>query len=775
MLKRIMTTIALVVIFGTLIVPTTAESLSLMDFYDAYHQGLFAGGISAFDPQTESGYFVAPQNVDYAGIDGFNEFGLLRFHENELPRQALVCRFTLDDPLAKSGRAQVFIDYFTGSELFRFDRLMIDDVGTNGMPKKPHSINEDYFPAKTVLSLTSGNWFIALDGYSSFWAMHPELQYTRYEDMRLFYETVVPDDQRFPRKHPEPIDNPRSTVPRSRDGMPLDGMGKIVRLLASTKTGRDLVFFATCTTNNTSEQNRYAETLVYDELFTGEWLFTLTRSGKDKASLDKENYEFNTAFLGSIRPEEGLANSQSSYRTDKLPIDPYAAVLKEDGVIMPGNSWEDPDKAHMQSPSDIAIWDYHDFLLPYFKQAAFVGDYRRIYELYPRDNWIFPSATPSAQTPSSPLVDKKTHAVSTASQLHEAISKSKSGDTILVLCDIYTDQSIHVRNKKLTIMGYGDSTPTIVNDMHNLNGINNHLFYLDKATVTIKNLKLTSTNQMDCFYLKQSSLILGSGCEIFGMLDVAFLAGKSALTVDGASIYHNTGSICSDGASLKAVGQLTLTSGEIAYNNTDGVLIAVNTFTMSGGEIHHNISNALRILGLINPGMGKSEVSGGSISDNYSNAGVIMLNGGTLIISGGEITRNISSNYTGGINVSGFALSGRQYPAKVRMSSGRIYDNEVRHPMPASYWMATLGYNLNSHYEKAGNNLILHEMYAEQYVTDATLEMSGGQIYSRRGLSRNSSIIVSGTKSKATLSGKAEVETSSILVQNGGKLTDKRK
>lgn len=443
--------------------------------------------------------------------------------------------------------------------------------------------------------------------------------------------------------------------------------------------------------------------------------------------------------------------------------------------IMPGNSWEDPDKAHMQSPSDIAIWDYHDFLLPYFKQAAFVSDYRRIYELYPRDNWIFPSATPSAQTPSSPLVDKKTHAVSTASQLHEAISKSKSGDTILVLCDIYTDQSIHVKNKKLTITGYGDSTPTIVNDMHNLNGINNHLFYLDKATVTIKNLKLTSTNQMDCFYLKQSSLILGSGCEIFGMLDVAFLAGKSALTVDGASIYHNTGSICSDGASLKAVGQLTLTSGEIAYNNTDGVLIAVNTFTMSGGEIHHNISNALRITGLINPGMGKSEVSGGSISDNYSNAGVIMLNGGTLIISGGEITRNISSNYTGGINVSGFALSGRQYPAKVRMSSGRIYDNEVRHPMPASYWMATLGYNLNSHYEKAGNNLILHEMYAEQYVTDATLEMSGGQIYSRRGLSRNSSIIVSGTKSKATLSGKAEVETSSILVQNGGKLTDKRK
>ncbi|NLX74548.1 MAG: hypothetical protein GXZ13_01660 [Synergistaceae bacterium] len=40
MLKRIMTTIALVVIFGTLIVPTTAEGLSLMDFYDAYHQGL---------------------------------------------------------------------------------------------------------------------------------------------------------------------------------------------------------------------------------------------------------------------------------------------------------------------------------------------------------------------------------------------------------------------------------------------------------------------------------------------------------------------------------------------------------------------------------------------------------------------------------------------------------------------------------------------------------------------------------------------------------------
>ena len=139
------------------------------------------------------------------------------------------------------------------------------------------------------------------------------------------------------------------------------------------------------------------------------------------------------------------------------------------------------------------------------------------------------------------------------------------------------------------------------------------------------------------------------------------------VTISGGKIYGNKAN--NGGAIYMTGGQLEIAGGEIygntAHINGGAIYMTGGQIEITGGEIYENVATTFG--GSIYMGNGNFEMSDGEISGNTAiSGGGFYVNGGTVMITGGDIMDNIATEgngggfYSGGgtVNISNAIISG---------------------------------------------------------------------------------------------------------------------
>lgn len=551
---------------------------------------------------------------------------LLRFVENGQQRYMLT--YFDDDG--------VLYDYFNNRKAFfepshdkKHMGLMNDYewVGPVSSSESPQNEKmyyyEDSFPPGTVI-----RWLREASlGFGWYRDQFPGRDMDQYDSVRDYYLRAFPAEERFPRAAALK-DHPQSLIPRTHDNEPLGSLSEtgIITLnyetMTEPKSSHEVVFFV-----------REEGESVYD-LFSGERLFTYGEAS-----------DYNTAFLESLR--EG---SRPVISDDYFPgINDFQRCI-------------DRGKQYTQSNNEVS--SYYQYGL-FYEQAKTVGDLRRVYEMLPQGNWYI---APKAEEGSvAEFVPPKPsfHAVANETELRDAIQKAKKGDTIVLLRDISIYSSIRLEKKKLTLMGADGHQPTL---RLYPGEYNNTLFQMMGSTLEVRNLRLTNYETGLGFDMYEGSkLVLGENVLVEHCGNIAYLQGKSSLTIDGARV---TGS----GAFfIMNASKLHMKSGEIDNNSINNLAILnidyKSEFVMEGGSIHHNSRSATETPeAVVAVKGGKMTLKGGSIHDNKgAYYGAVYLQQSQLVMEGGEIRDNTTGwSVAGGLNVD---------TSTVQMKGGLIANN----------------------------------------------------------------------------------------------------
>jgi len=158
---------------------------------------------------------------------------------------------------------------------------------------------------------------------------------------------------------------------------------------------------------------------------------------------------------------------------------------------------------------------------------------------------------------------------------------------------------------------------------------------------------------------KEASLIMNEGSKITGNTGRGVSVGGT-FTMNGGVISGNTDFIdynnMGGGGGVYASGQFTMNGGEISGNTAvqGGGVYASGQFTMNGGVITSNTSK-----GIFDRGGG----------------GVFVSESATFIMTGGEINRNTTGNFGGGVYVNNVNETFRKMKGTFTMTNGVIAYN----------------------------------------------------------------------------------------------------
>ncbi len=181
--------------------------------------------------------------------------------------------------------------------------------------------------------------------------------------------------------------------------------------------------------------------------------------------------------------------------------------------------------------------------------------------------------------------------------------------------------------------------------------------------------------------------IIVDGTEELGRLYGSLVAVKGGkLTLEDGSVlkdnYDNRGSAFGGGVSVVG-GSLVMEPGSLITNcfsdNGGGVSIMDGEFIMNGGEISG--CDTIKYGGGIYMGSRDAvfTMNSGIISDNKADSGGgIMIEGGTLTIESGDITKNTATDFGGGGLAMGHQYTGGSSPiiyTKVNINGGNITEN----------------------------------------------------------------------------------------------------
>ncbi len=693
--------------------------------------------------ETNAGYYSLKEN------DGNAEnVDILRFRENGQIRFMLAY-------LSK----RTYYDFFSNKMI-----LQLKETGELRYSTRDiEAVSEEFFDADTQIADIQ---VIDIHEYDWFWNFHPDLTPGKYEDMRVFYESIFQAGERFPRKQIAPADHPQSRIPRDRDTEYLSDIKNHIYFLEANYEGCltgevDPVWFLAEKSETVVEDKNGSKSfeVSYSELFTGTWLFTHRYKG-DSSSGKKISSNYNLEYFTSLRGGRKLFETRDS--TKKIPD--YYISIEHDLT----------KKSYVSYSGNVSLFPYHIYLTKFFAKAKTVGDLRRVYEMMPKENWFIPAFSEEPFIPVYTPTDAKTHPAANAQQLFDAIANAQNGDTIVILCDIRIQQpGFLVKNKKLKITGLPGKLPKVYVDRDSSYiGSENYyyVFQLDNGTVEFGNLIIDAGYKTGGVFAKgKSSINLGQNVEITKCEYAITVSKNTDLVIDGAYIHHNTGSVISVNSqgSEYGTGQVHFISGEIAYNIANWCAIRITgktgSFVMDGGSIHDNAKSDTQ-QGLISVSAGaKAEINGGSIYHNVAAAGstdspVISCDGGTLAMSGGEVFDNL---FTGGLGCGiaiGFGSSNVQSKNSVfTMTGGKIYDN---HP-GVSYFCH---YRYGTDYMSNANILI----FAISKLT-STFEMKGGEVYQTNyytDMGYNPDIVIEGAKSRFVLSG-GTIDIKHVTVRKG--------
>lgn len=720
---------------------------------------------------TDEGYFSLTEN----NSTGAKDVVVLNLLENGHTRYTLAYRKRGESPLFTSNGLVVmnsdktYYDYFNNKPILTVENVYRDD----GLPLrylKADSVSDEFFAPNTsvawikVSSITAYDWF---------WVIHPELTPEKYEDMRKFYETVFPEEERFPRKQITPTDHPQSRIPRDRDDELISQELKSnIRFVSArySENGEerlDEVFFLTEKREHVIEEKggKRKTEYTYYELFTGTWLFAeLYNEKKNKnysywdGDLIATNY--NLEYISSLWDNVSLAEEPGS--TKKKP------KYKIRDMYLYFDHLDRYSLYNTFSSNDNMGNDYYLYcLMRLFDKAITIGDMRRVYEMIPRENWYIPAFVQEPAIPEYTPVDKKTHPVANAQQLHDAIKNAKNGDTIVILCDIRIQQpGFLVKNKKLKIVGLQGKQPKVYVDRDTSIDYG-YIFRLDKGNIEFENVIIDAGfTTGGIFAVGKSSITLGHNTEITKCKGAIRVSKNTTLVIDGANIHHNSYSVIDINpyGPEYGSGKIHFNSGEIAYNIVSWYAINIGgktaSFIMEGGSIHDNAKSETQF-GLIKiSGGAKAEIKGGRIYNNVAvdSAPVISCDGGTLTMSGGEIFDNrFVGDFGGGIAVgfgSGYVQSKK---STFTMTGGKIYNNRPG-----------VSYFDRNAYDYA--NVFIS---AWEHQPTATFEMKGGEIYQTDYAGNRPDILVYGKNANLIFSG-GTLDLGQVSTTEGGRLVNKK-
>lgn len=686
-------------------------------------------GSSAFNVETDEGYFKQSFNHVPMTLLESGDLCLLSFFEDDNLRRLIVY-------LGGYGEYNVEIfDVFNGQKVFKTET--INETITS--LKTPKWINLEYFAEGTVIS---DMWLdYGVGRHSWYWAAYPERSYMNYHDLRDYYETVFPREERFPRVQSMPVDHPLSRIPRSRDHIPLTESTVIAEVMVKFELGGKMRLFAEVRSQDVKINGKAGRVDEYYELFTGAWLHTLTAvyKGSEINYWDTSNsYTINEEYLQELFRGRAVIKG-----TDLSGVPTYFESATR--LLYFGNAWG-------KYTGDMELGD----ITRYLANARTIGDLRRVYERTPHQEWFVPVQHEAARVPPFTPPDKTHRPVWDVSTLREALKAAKNGDTIVVLSDIHLDQyGFDVKNKKLKLTGLEGCSPRIVWDMAYVSdNARRYLFNLHNSKLEIENLRMETTFNSNGFQLTgKSTLTLGRNTELCNFCDITKCKEKSTLIIDGAYLHHNSGELFVDGFAntrFKLDSTLRIISGEIAYNRSMHFgLVRSGHFIMEGGSIHHNATDKASLINIFV----KGEISGGEIHDNVAYSTIQCVDA-AFTMTGGDIYANRGIS-TGGIQIYGdYIRQGVQ--GRFVMKSGSIHDNTLY---------------LNDSWYGNGRAAALN-LWVSHW---ATADISGGSVYQSQAQQDMPSIKVEGDKAVLTLSKDAQVDAASVVPENGGKLKNNLK
>ena len=710
-------------------------------------------------PDTDAGYFALACQAD--GTLSYKGMTLLGFRENGIQRYMLARRVREQNDYA-------YYDYFSGERIFN---LIEDETQRqSSLRYQPVLLSSFFFDEDTYLSSISLTDILEFDW---FWNLYPEASPQRYADMRAFYETIVPESQRFPRTTTLQ-NNPQSKIPRDRDDVllsDLEGTAYVAYANYRDEEIVDPVFFMVESRDiEILDENGNPVSLenAVFELFTGTWLYSETYQYKNgKVDYQSEVCSYNLDYLTSIR--NGAPLWESSDSTKKKPL--YAV-----SITMAPVTWMAVDSEYIQGRKP-----FYAYMVPLLSRAETVGDLRMIYEMFPKENWFIPADIETPTVPIYTAPDAKTHPVSNEQEFYQAIKDAKNGDTIVILCDIRTVRPrFEIINKTLMIVGLEGTQPKIWVDRDFDDGwLSNsrHMFWIENANVTFENIVIDGGQMIRGFLAKGKSKIkFGSGVEITGCTGVFEPNKNVSLTIDGANIHHNSEFVIKrydfPAQNEYGSGTIRFVSGEIAYNFSDfyeliDICGTKCSFVMEGGSFHDNIKTSGTQKGVISvSGNATMELTGGQIYHNISGSFVSLIDvcGATFTISGGDISGNIAAGECPSIfDIFAFSTSSSKQPtSKFVMTGGTIGDN---------YFGRSL-YGLIQNPSLYISSELLNISSWDENST-AVFEMRGGVFAKSDRLYRIPDVFVSGKKAKLILYD-GQFNPQPVTCENGGQLLDKR-
>lgn len=338
------------------------------------------------------------------------------------------------------------------------------------------------------------------------------------------------------------------------------------------------------------------------------------------------------------------------------------------------------------------------------------------------------------------------HAYEPLATLQNAVDKIASFGNGAVDYKIYVSGTLAAPNKlelpdtlnskarSLEICGLDpldDGTPV---SAINANGSGTALTVSTTAPVTIKNIKITggnNTNGGGIYVASGADVTLKAGAVVAGN-KASFGGGvyvAGSFTLDGGTIgdasaeehatdilYSNKAGEKGGGLAFASTGKVTFKKGVVAYNYSKrggGIATSFDVRSDSsrldfkGGEVRYNCAGPY---------------------DDFVLGGGLFLKGCKFYFTGGKVHHNYAGDGGGGI--------GLEKTVAASMSGGSVYDNEYRNTTP--------GTKVD---HKWGSDILLFD--------DATLDMSGGKIYSSS--QKDYGVMIRTSICALNISGRAEI------------------
>lgn len=305
---------------------------------------------------------------------------------------------------------------------------------------------------------------------------------------------------------------------------------------------------------------------------------------------------------------------------------------------------------------------------------------------------------------------------------------------------------------ELTIKGWGDATHPALDGGLPVNklaaGGSGSVFKTESAVpIVMENLMITggnATNGGGIYVASGATVTLGEEACVAGnkatygggvyvegdlLIDGGVVGDKNATdhAKDEVGFYSNYAGEKGGGVCFAATGKVTLKSGFVAYNYSKkrggGIATSFDNpsdnsqLDLKGGEVSYNCAGP---------------------HDDFEVGGGLFLKGCKFYFTDGKVHHNYAVAGGGGICL-------QKTVGAAIMSGGNVYDNEYRNTTP--------GTNVD---HKWGSDLLLFD--------EATLDMSGGEIYSSPQKQKDYGVMIRTSSCALNISGNAEISKETPLL-----------